>query len=75
MPKGRTVVNLEPQTSLEAERLGFELEQTGQEAVAEAIAKAKASGVGVYYLDADGVLIMELPDGRRFKVENDSPNG
>ncbi len=47
------------------------LEEGGQQAVAKAIADHKAAGNPVYfqYPAADGVLVKEMPDGRRFRIE------
>ncbi len=47
------------------------LEEGGQQAVAKAIADHKAAGNPVYFRDpaVDGVLVKEMPDGRRFHIE------
>lgn len=47
------------------------VEAGGQRAVAKAIAEHKATGNPIYFRDPNhcGILIKELPDGRRFHIE------
>lgn len=69
--KGIDWGQLDLSTPEKLREFAFHLERAGREAVAEAIAAHKAAGNPIYFGDpADsGILVKELADGRRFRVD------
>ena len=64
---------LDLSTSERLHEFAVRIEEGGREAVAAAIADHKAAGNPIYYRspDAPHVLVKELPDGRRFRIDVD----